>query len=228
MGVLLLVRHAQASFGKADYDVLSDRGERQAAILGERLAQLGIDRVVHGGMRRQEHTAEICLPQLGAGVPLTSHPGWGEYDHHAILAAATPTEAEQAAIEERMASASDLRRAFQEVFEAAVSRWTGGAHDGDYPEPYPAFRRRVHEGLTALVGELASSETVAVVTSGGAISAVIADHLGLDADGWRAMNRILVNTSITKLVSGRRGTTLLTVNDHAHLETEDRDLLTYR
>lgn len=226
MGVLLLVRHAQASFGKADYDVLSSRGERQAAILGERLARLGVSRIVHGGMRRQEHTAEICLERMG-DVPLTVHAGWGEYDHEAILAAAAPTEAEQAAIEERMAAATDLRRAFQEVFEAAVSRWMAGANDGDYTEPYLAFRQRVRGGLDALLEDGTDGTTV-VVTSGGAISAVVADHLGLDPDGWRAMNRVLVNTSITKLVAGRSGVTLLTVNDHAHLETEDRDLLTYR
>ncbi|MBW3659854.1 MAG: histidine phosphatase family protein [Actinobacteria bacterium] len=226
MGVVLLVRHAQASFGRADYDVLSPRGERQAAILASRLTGLGVDRVIHGGMRRQEHTAGICLDLLG-DVPLTVDAAWGEYDHEMILAAAAPTEEEQAAIEERMAAATDLQRAFQEVFELAVSRWTAGEHDDDYTEPYQAFRTRVRDGLAALVDDGASGTTV-VVTSGGAISAVVADHLGLDADGWRAMNRVLVNTSITKLVAGRSGVTLLTVNDHAHLEAEDPDLLTYR
>ena len=34
MGVVLLVRHGQASFGAADYDVLSPLGERQAAATG--------------------------------------------------------------------------------------------------------------------------------------------------------------------------------------------------
>ncbi|MBW3618929.1 MAG: histidine phosphatase family protein [Actinobacteria bacterium] len=226
MGAVLLVRHAQASFGKVDYDVLSARGERQAAILGERLRHLDVARVVHGGMRRQEHTAEIVLEHLGE-VPVRVDPAWGEYDHEAILAAAAPTEDEQAAIEERMAAATDLRRAFQEIFEAAVSRWTAGAHDADYTEPYRGFRQRVRDGLATLLEDGAAGTTV-VVTSGGAISAVVADHLGLDADAWRGMNRVLVNTSVTKLVHGRSGVTLLTVNDHAHLESQDLDLLTYR
>ena len=34
MAVVYLVRHGQASFGAADYDVLSDAGRRQAAVLG--------------------------------------------------------------------------------------------------------------------------------------------------------------------------------------------------
>jgi broad specificity phosphatase PhoE len=226
MAVVLLVRHAQASFGAADYDVLSERGERQAAILADRLAAFPVDRLLHGGMRRQEHTAEVVAERLG-GLALGLDGCWGEYDHEAILAAAAPTEEEQAAIEERMEQASDLRRAFQEVFEAAVRRWTSGDHDGDYAEPYLDFRRRVGEGLDRLLGDLGSGTTV-VLSSGGAISAVIADHLGLDAAGWAAMNGVLVNTSITKVVAGRSGATLLTVNDHAHLETQPRELLTYR
>ena len=34
MSVLLLVRHGQASWGSADYDVLSDRGHEQSRLLG--------------------------------------------------------------------------------------------------------------------------------------------------------------------------------------------------
>jgi broad specificity phosphatase PhoE len=69
---------------------------------------------------------------------------------------------------------------------------------------------------------------VVVVTSGGVISAVCAGLLGLDDAAWAGLNRVIVNTAITKLVHGRSGTTLLSVNDHAHLETQPKDFLTYR
>jgi broad specificity phosphatase PhoE len=42
VGVILLVRHGQASFGGADYDVLSPSGERQARRLGAALAARGV------------------------------------------------------------------------------------------------------------------------------------------------------------------------------------------
>jgi hypothetical protein len=37
VGNLYLIRHGQASFGAADYDVLSPVGERQSLALGEHL-----------------------------------------------------------------------------------------------------------------------------------------------------------------------------------------------
>lgn len=68
--------------------------------------------------------------------------------------------------------------------------------------------------------------TVAV-TSGGVIAAVCAQALGLPIERWPGLARLLVNASITKFISGRTGTHLLTFNDHAHLES-DRTLITYR
>ena len=41
MGVLLLVRHGQASFGTADYDVLSETGWEQGRLLGAGCATRG-------------------------------------------------------------------------------------------------------------------------------------------------------------------------------------------
>lgn len=50
MSQILLVRHGQASWGSADYDVLSPLGEKQSAVLGEALAARGItpDLLVRG------------------------------------------------------------------------------------------------------------------------------------------------------------------------------------
>jgi broad specificity phosphatase PhoE len=59
MGVVLLVRHGQASFGADDYDVLSETGVEQSRRLGRVLAEQGLApvAVVHGAMRRQRDTA---------------------------------------------------------------------------------------------------------------------------------------------------------------------------
>src|SRR5438874_7882519 len=67
MGVLLLVRHGQASLGTADYDRLSDVGRRQAQVTGARLARtdLAVDRVVSGALTPQRDTAEPGLAALG-------------------------------------------------------------------------------------------------------------------------------------------------------------------
>jgi len=42
MSELYLIRHGQASFGTADYDRLSEKGIRQASVLGDHLADLDV------------------------------------------------------------------------------------------------------------------------------------------------------------------------------------------
>lgn len=238
MGLILLVRHGQASFGAEDYDVLSELGERQARLVGARLRALPrVDRILHGAMRRQQRTAELILDALREAGPgeLTAGPGeltedarWDEYDHEALLSGALPTGEDRATFGAEIAAAEDPRRAFQAAFERATLRWTGGAHDTEYHEPFPLFLERVHAAMADLARTLGRDDCAVVATSGGVIAAVCARLLGLDGQAWANLNRVIVNTSVTKLVAGRSGLTLLSVNDHAHLEGEHRDLLTYR
>ena len=220
MGVLLLVRHGQASLGTEDYDRLSDVGRRQAEILGARLARtdLTIDRVVSGALRRQRDTAQAVLAALGRpGSQLRTDGRLDEYDHVEVMARHT-TEVTFAT-----ATASGAAgRALQSTLEEAIGRWISG--ETDYTESHDAFIERVLDVAGHLVAE--PGGTVAV-TSGGVIAAFCAQALGLPEDRWPSLARLLVNASITKVISGHTGTSLVTFNDHAHLESE-RALITYR
>ena len=82
MPTVLLIRHGQASFGAADYDVLSAIGKRQAEILAAALARRGIEpsRVISGSMRRQIDTAAAL-----AGPAPEVDPRWDEYDSADVL-----------------------------------------------------------------------------------------------------------------------------------------------
>ena len=64
MGVLLLVRHGQASFQSDDYDVLSDTGHAQGAALGRALAEREIrpDVVVRGAGTARPRTPRSRPP----------------------------------------------------------------------------------------------------------------------------------------------------------------------
>lgn len=220
MATILLVRHGQASFGAEDYDVLSDVGHRQAEIVGERLAALpDLTRVVTGAMVRQRDTAAPLLARLG--VTADEDARFDEYDHVELVRRAT----DDPGTDLTDVDETDPRRAFQTVLERSLSRWTGGRHD-DYHESHAAFRARVRDAVIEVGSGLTG--TAVVVTSGGVIAAVCADALHLDEGGWAQLNTVIVNSSITKLVVGRRGTTLVTINDHAHLEPHGRELLTYR
>ena len=92
MPVVLLVRHAQASFGTADYDRLSELGRQQSRWLGEYFATRSLRpyRVMAGTLRRQRDTATEALGAMGmADTPIVEHAGLNEYPGEALYAAFT-------------------------------------------------------------------------------------------------------------------------------------------
>jgi broad specificity phosphatase PhoE len=215
MGVLYLVRHGQATGIEGAYDTLSPVGVEQARAVGAELARRGVraTRVVTGALRRQQQTAEE-MGLRGAEVD----PGWDEYDHLALLAA----QGEPDQLAARLGSSPDPARALQALLDGALGTWVTAEEPGRYAETWPAFRDRVAAALATVDGD------TVVVTSAGPISAVAAGLLGVPPEGWLALNRVMVNTSITTVVLGRSGASLVSFNDHAHVAGDGRRLLTYR
>src|SRR5580700_3408803 len=149
MGTICLVRHAQASFGAADYDQLSEIGLTQAAMLGRALhvRRPRVDRIVCGTMLRHHQTADGCLQAMGLPARWDLDPAWNEYDHQAVLRGYDPRYDEPATIAAELAASENPRRRFQEIFVASMERWVGGCHDSEYEESWPAFRARVSSAL---------------------------------------------------------------------------------
>lgn len=54
---------------------------------------------------------------------------------------------------------------------------------------------------------------------------VAASLLGGGEPQWSALHRVAVNSGVTKVVVGSRGSTLVTFNEHSHLPPQ---LVTYR
>jgi broad specificity phosphatase PhoE len=240
MGKLLLVRHGQASWGTDDYDVLSPLGWEQARLLGASLGARNLvpDVVLHGSMRRHRETAEATLERARwAGVEMLEDHDWNEFDHVGMLAA------EPVPFGDREPSKAE----FQAWFETATDRWTSGEFDGDYTESFTTFGDRVSSALQRTFDLAGPDGTAVVFTSGGPVSWVAATLLagrsgsagrpgspGPDATAtvdpaapriWASLNRVVVNSSVTKIVHGGRGATLVSFNEHVHLEG---DVLTYR
>jgi broad specificity phosphatase PhoE len=224
MGVVLLVRHGQASFGADDYDVLSETGWEQSRRLGRYLASRGLtpDVVLRGDMRRHRETGEAMVEGGDWSAPIEVDPGWNEFDHLGVVASypELPTDRELD------------RREFQQVFEGATRRWTAGEHDADYPESYVAFRTRVGDALVRATERAGAGSTVVVVSSGGPIGSACASLVAppdatpsVLAALWARFNAVTVNTSVTRVVVGSTGARMLTFNEHPHLEGEH---LTYR
>jgi broad specificity phosphatase PhoE len=217
---ILLLRHAQASFGTADYDVLSETGHRQAEVVHAALTGRGIrgDQLVSGGLRRQ-------LDTIALWGEVRVDPRFDEYDAADILSAHSASDLRLESTEGAPAPDS---RTFQAVLDDAMDAWITAGADGGAREPYPAFKARVTAALGELAAGLGSGETAVACTSGGVIAAACVALLGLPDTALPAFNRVMVNASVTKVVHGRRGSSLVSFNEHGHLEAVDRGLVTYR
>ncbi len=222
MGMVLLVRHGQASFGAEDYDVLSETGVAQSKRLGAWLAEAHVvpTAVLHGGMRRQRDTATALGEGAGWSVAPEVDEAWSEFDHLGVVARGLDAVDEPPDLTDR--------RAFQRVFERATARWSGGGHDDEYDEPWSAFVARVTDGLER-AGE--RDGVTVVVSSGGPIAIACAALIDPDATTaevprlWNAFNTVCVNTGVTRVITGSTGRRLLTFNEHSHLA---REQVTYR
>jgi broad specificity phosphatase PhoE len=232
MGAIYLLRHGQASFGSNNYDQLSATGHEQARVLGRALKARGVlpEVLIAGSMQRHRETAQGALSELAlsAELPLQTHEGVNEFDHENVIEVAEPRYVDKLVMMGEMAATVDPRRAFQKFFQDAVSRWVGGDHDDEYKEPWSVFKLRCVRALDDLVKQTPPKGTTLVFTSGGTISVICAHLLGLSDAQAFSINWTLANAGITKVLSGRDGLHLISVNEHAHLEGAQPGMLTYR
>jgi broad specificity phosphatase PhoE len=227
MAAIYLVRHAQASFGRSDYDRLSPQGEQQAERLGRALAERGVkpDLVVAGAMQRHARTAELALAAAGLEIAVEVDEGFNEFDHDQVIVAHKPAYKRRSVLLADLARTGHPTRAFQEMFTAATERWTLSDGEG-YAESFAAFCERSHQAVRRTANRLGKGETAVVFTSGGPIAAIVGRLLAGGDGLWLRLNPVTVNTAITKVVSGRSGLTMISFNEHAHLD--GTDMLSYR
>ncbi|AZL69336.1 MULTISPECIES: histidine phosphatase family protein [Pseudomonas] len=237
MGNLYLIRHGQASFGAADYDVLSAVGERQSLALGEHLGQLGLrlDRCVAGSLRRQQDTARLALQALhanGSQAPaIETDPAFNEFDADGVIRALLPgLLADEPEALHVLRNAAQNRSEFQRLFALMVQRWHAGehAHD-DNLETWQAFTGRVGDGLQRLLDSAASGENIALFTSGGTIAALLHLTCAITPAQAFALNWQIINTSLSHLKFRGRDVVLASFNSQAHVQLlRAPELITYR
>jgi probable phosphoglycerate mutase len=151
---ILLARHGETDWnragrwqGQAD-PPLNDAGRGQAAELAERLAGDGIAAIYSSDLVRASQTARVVADRLGLAV--VEDEGLREID---------------------VGSWSGLTRAeVEQRFPEGYARWLGGelGHDGE-------TREELTERVVGAVERIAAghpSETILVVTHGGAIRAI--------------------------------------------------------
>jgi len=219
MAELILVRHGQASFGADDYDKLSELGWRQSRWLGEYFAERGaaFDRVVRGSLRRHTETLQGIAEGMGRRLEGVEDARLNEYDSHALLAAHLKGGA--------MPASGDRREHFR-ILREAMYAWTDGSLAGAPHEPFAVFRGRVLAALAAL--RRAKAKRVLVVSSGGPISTILAEVLGMPLRGVVDLNLQTRNTGVTELQAGASRIHCVSFNNVPHLDRPDRaGALTY-
>ncbi|TDK45111.1 histidine phosphatase family protein [Antarcticimicrobium luteum] len=218
MAELLVIRHAQASFGAGDaasYDRLSDLGHKQAEVAGRALRETGWvpDRLITGTLTRQKET----LRSMGFDAAPQTHPGWNEYDFHDLLDARFGGEMPDLVREDRKTHFRTLRE--------TILEWQAGGLSGAR-ESWSDFTARVEAARAFATAE--PVERVLVISSGGAIGQLVAASLEAPPKQMIALNLQIKNTSITRFVFSGSRFFLHEFNTTPHFAPPGAaDLLTY-
>ena len=177
-------------------------------------------------MRRQRDTATAMAEAAGWSVSPELDEGWNEFDHLGVVARGVDAHGEDGS---RLRSTTEMdRRYVPAAFVEATARWSGGEHDDEYDESWPAFvaraRGRARPGLRPRRGH-------------GRRVLRRPDRGGVRRPGrprrdrpelprlWNAFNTVSANTGVTRVITGSTGRRLLTFNEHSHLP---REQVTYR
>jgi broad specificity phosphatase PhoE len=208
MGIVFLVRHAQASFLEPNYDKLSKLGEAQARLLGEYWVRHKIvfDRACTGPCVRQKDSlaivSDVCWK---AGIPFPESlvlQKFDEYQGEAVLERSLPglLETDQTirgfhAAFQSSSGSVERRVAFQKLFQAVIGKWVSGAICPPGVETWLEFCSRVNSGLTKCLSAGRRSERVAIFTSGGPIAVAMQRALQLSPKSTLNMSWMSRNSS---------------------------------
>jgi broad specificity phosphatase PhoE len=239
MGSLLLVRHGQASFMAADYDVLSPLGEEQSRRLGARWLARGLsfDAVYVGNRERQKRTcALVAEAYAAAGRPFPAPvelPDLDEMQAQQLLQRSIPDLVAQnppvrALLDDFHASAStaEMKKRFQLMFERVMEMWVGGELVAPGVETWAEFGARVKRALDGMTAGGSKGRRVAAFTSGGPVAIAVHEALATPDHATIRVAFAVRNASVSEFLFSRDRFSLDVFNEVSHLDEER--LLSYR
>lgn len=209
--------------GTADYDRLSPLGRTQALHLRQRIAEEldGSWPAWSGSLRRQRQT----LGALGAPGVVFIDPCLNEYRVDRMIAHALD-QADALGLarppERALTDPVGFLDAFLNWFPAVLDCWQRAELRDPCNGSWRAFQQRVQMPAAGWQARLERGESVAVVSSAGVISTLVASLCGRDLDWQRRLNVSLYNASVTELELDDQGRWCLgRVNCVTHLEGKD-------
>lgn len=209
MAELLVIRHAQASFGNDNYDELSELGHRQSEMAGKALRAAGWrpDRLVTGTLKRQKQT----LLSMGFDAVPEEHAGLNEYDFHDLLAVRFGGKVPDAVRHDRKTHFRTLRE--------TILEWQAGGLAGA-AESWRTFSDRVRKAREFATDTAA--RRVLVISSGGPIGELVKASLGAPDAQMIALNLQVKNTSWTRFFFNASTFLLHEFNATPHFSTSDQ------
>ncbi|MGB1449343.1 MAG: histidine phosphatase family protein [Flavobacteriaceae bacterium] len=232
MSKLIFFRHGQASIGAENYDVLSPKGWKQAQLLGDHLnaeKQL-FDKIFVGPLARQKDTFKAvaqCYQEKGISLP-KPQVVQGLKEHHGIetMKKALPNllKTDPYLIDLDNQTKQQTEKALRNTmlgFHYFLGEWAEGNISVAGMPTWKQFRKEVKQGLQQILSSTEKGETIGVFTSGGTISAITAESLGITTEKAVAeLNFAIRNTSITSFLYNEKKFNLMTFNELPHLKKE--------
>ena len=236
MSKIFFFRHAQASLGADNYDVLSKKGELQALELGKYLVKKKylFDKIYVGSLQRQQHTYEIVSEvfkknKLEIPNPIILK---GLNEHQA-------TEAMKIEMPKMIISDPLIKKLWNEIelnpenkkvnlmlgFKYFLNLWAKDKIFVNGVIPWKDFRNNVKKGLTIILKNTKNNQKIGVFTSGGTISSITAESLNINDELKIVdLNFSIRNTSFTTFLYSKETFNLLSFNELPHIE---KDMITF-
>ena len=235
MSKIYLFRHAQASIGKENYDVLSTKGELQAAELGKYLCKekLIFDKVYVGDLRRQKHTLEIVSDQYNKnGISIPKPIVLEDLNEHQateVMKSEFPKMMEDPyikSLKDKIEKDPKKQHSYMMLgFKYFLHKWGKNEIIVEGIIPWKKFRINSTNALKSIVNETKKGETIGVFSSGGTISSIVSEVLKLKNELVVAdLNFSIRNTSFSSLLYSNNEINLLSFNELPHLKD---DMITF-
>ena len=202
---LIIIRHAESEHnllnkiqGHSD-SRLSERGLRQARLLGTRIKRIAVNKIYSSDLERAYSTTLEIVRHKKIKVirdPLLREILLGDWE------GMTPEEVDR-------------------LYDKGYQKWLKKPSACVIPkaENVAHFRRRITERVRQIARQN-RGKTVLIVTHGGAITALLAEWLGADFDHL-LLNLAINNTSLTVADHTDSRTRLHQINDVAHLSPKE-------
>jgi len=235
LGKIFMVRHGQASFGKKNYDNLSEKGREQSRILAEYMIRTGISfqAVYTGELLRQKDTAgEVIQSYRAHGLTIPDIqilPEFNEYRSREIMMAYMHDVAqEDPDLQAAIGNLYEDRKAFGRLFKKVMLRWVSGEAEKPDVVSWRDFRDGVRSGMRKVMAVCGLGDNVLICSSGGAISAAVQMALDLSNEKAFGIAWHIVNTSVTTFAYNDGQLALASFNQQAHLDLVNHaDWVTY-